>query len=422
MKIGQRALSLVLTFAVLTGTFLNTAAFAAEQVWDSNFDSGSVHYHVTDSNFAEKDSGSVEVTYVDSGSDSYTIPAQVVYQDSNYNVTAIADNAFDNTKATEIAATVAGTGISVKSAGNGYVSLAVVDSGAITAKAVPVKGYKLDGWYAAGGERISSSAALTLTQATGYDVTAKFKQITYLSDTNYNITVKGTYTFKITSKDGKAPKFAAGTAGVFKITSAGHNGDDYFFKLTAVGAVGEKAGIFVNDEKLLVAAVGTQFRNFVSDTNGNFAVNYTYQIKITTDGTVPTFSIGTSGVFTAQFVTRYKNSYYYKLTAVGRQGANAGVYVNGVKLLVATVGKSVNTVTSDTNGSFKVKSGKSYIIKLTAYQRPTLKSGSSPFKVVYLNSVGNNYFYRVTAVGKVKAAAGFYVNSSKTPVAVATIA
>ncbi len=345
MKIGHKALSLVLALAMLVGTFCSTAAFAAdEQTWDSNFDSGSFHYHVTDSNFTDKDSGSVGVTTVDSGFDSYDVPQQVTYQDSNYNITAIANEAFTNTYASEITATIADNDISLaaETKGTGYVALAATESGKITARAIPATGYQFEGWYQAGGQnRISSSLSFGLTDDTGYKFVAKFTSTaTFVSDTTRDFTVNGAYQFKITSKNGKVPLFVVGTGGVFNTSTVKISGDDY----------------------------------------------------------------------------------YIKLTAIGKSGAKAGIYVNGVKLLTATVGTSASSVKCDTTNAFKVKAGGSYTFKLTADKKPTFVAGTaSVFKVVFVKTVGKDHFFKITAVGKAGAASGFYINSDKAPVVVASI-
>ncbi len=162
---------------------------------------------------------------------------------------------------------------------------------------------------------------------------------------------------------------------------------------------------------------------FISDTTIGFNVNGAYQFKITsTNGQVPAFVIGTSGVFTTQLVKTVGNDYYFKLTAIGTPGTNAGVYVNGVKLLVATVASTTPTVKSDTTNPFNVRANASYTFKLTADSRPAFVAGTaSAFKVEFVKSVGNDYFFKVTAIGAIGASSGFYINAQKTPVAVATI-
>ncbi len=154
------------------------------------------------------------------------------------------------------------------------------------------------------------------------------------SDTTKDFSVaKGaSYTFKITSTT--APTFTVGTAGVFTSALTAHTGNDYFYKVTAVGNVGAQAGIYLNGAKLLVASVKS---NFTTDTTKDVTVKGSYTLKITST-TVPTFGVGTANVFAAKFVSKSGNDYFYKLTSVGAVGAKAGIFVNGTKVFVATVG------------------------------------------------------------------------------------
>ena len=164
------------------------------------------------------------------------------------------------------------------------------------------------------------------------------------SDTTNDLTVHDTYQFKITSTNGSVPNFVIGTPGVFKTELVSHNGNDYFYKVTAIGKAGQQAGVYVNGgSKLLVLTVGHSTKdtpNCISDTTDDLTVHGTYQFKITsTNGAVPTFVIGTSGVFKTELVSHNGNDYFYKVTAIGKAGQKAGVYVNGgSKLLVLTVG------------------------------------------------------------------------------------
>jgi hypothetical protein len=163
---------------------------------------------------------------------------------------------------------------------------------------------------------------------------------------------------------------------------------------------------------------------FVSDTNADFSVNGAYQFKITSqNGTAPLLTVGTPGVFETQLVRVSGNDYYFLLTSVGKAGEKAGIYVNGVKLLVATVGSAPSLVRSDTTGSIKVAKGKTYTFKLTADGKPSFVCGnSSVFLVKFLRQSGKDYFYQVTAIGKPGQTAGFYVNAAKKPVTVAAVA
>jgi hypothetical protein len=164
---------------------------------------------------------------------------------------------------------------------------------------------------------------------------------------------------------------------------------------------------------------------FISDTTVDFGVKGAYQFKITsTNGQVPTLVLGTAGVFSTVLVKSTGNDYFIKLIAIGAPGAKSGVYVNGVKLLVATVTTTAvvapvaPAVKSDTNGSFKVKAGQAYTFKITANSKPTFTVGTaSAFKVVLVKVVGKDYFIKVTATGKAGTGSGFFVNSKRTAAA-----
>ncbi|MVB11267.1 hypothetical protein CAFE_19750 [Caprobacter fermentans] len=81
---------------------------------------------------------------------------------------------------------------------------------------------------------------------------------TFKSDTTSALTVKkgASYQYGITTNNGAAPTFTLGSSNVFHYELAGHNGSTYFFKITAVGAVGAQTGVYVNGTKVNVAKVG----------------------------------------------------------------------------------------------------------------------------------------------------------------------
>ena len=76
-------------------------------------------------------------------------------------------------------------------------------------------------------------------------------ETTYVSDTTGNVDVVAgnTYQFKITSTNGAVPQFAvAGDGSIFKLVAQSNEGNDYFFKVQAVGTVGQVCGVYVNKE------------------------------------------------------------------------------------------------------------------------------------------------------------------------------
>ena len=166
-------------------------------------------------------------------------------------------------------------------------------------------------------------------------------------------------------------------------------------------------------------------QTFTSDTTSNIAINGSYQFKITSkNGKAPTFVVGTPGVFEIVSVTNNGSDYFFKLKAIGAPGDKAGIYVNnGQRLLIATVGSNPNYAKLDTGKQLTVKAGKTYQFKVTALKKPTFSCGTrSTFHVTYAGSKGNDYFFKVTATGKVGDKAGFYVNGEKAPRTIGTVA
>jgi hypothetical protein len=172
------------------------------------------------------------------------------------------------------------------------------------------------------------------------DLTAlKTPEVTWTSDTTDDFTLApgASYQFKITATE--APVMVAGTAGVLDVTNVGKSGNDYFIKVTAAAdAAGKETGLYVNGTKLLVVKVAGA-ASFTSDTTADVTVKKgaSYQYKITASA-APSFTLGTSGVFNYTLVSKSGNNYFYKITAVGAVGSSTGVYVNGQKVNVATVG------------------------------------------------------------------------------------
>jgi len=184
------------------------------------------------------------------------------------------------------------------------------------------------------------------------------------------------------------------------------------------GSSGESLTVSTETDQPLPAAT------FTSDTTTDIHVNGLYTVKLTSkDGKIPTVVLGTPGVFEAQLVSDNGSDYYVKLIPIGKPGEQAGIYVNGVKVFVAIVETPVSSVKSDTTKPFRLKSHSSYIFKLTADAKPTVIAGSAfAFKVEFVKAVGKDYFFKVTAVGKAGETSGFYINSEKVPMTVATVA
>ncbi len=82
---------------------------------------------------------------------------------------------------------------------------------------------------------------------------ATVKAITATCDTTKDTTVKGSYTFKVTSD--AAPTVSLGS-NAFKLEFVSKTGNSYLYKITSNGAVGTKVGVYVNNAKTFVAVIG----------------------------------------------------------------------------------------------------------------------------------------------------------------------
>jgi hypothetical protein len=157
---------------------------------------------------------------------------------------------------------------------------------------------------------------------------------TAFSDTNAALSVdkSSSYLMKVTSA--AVPSVVTGTSGVFSATLVSQSGNDYFFRLSAVGAAGSATGVYLNGTKIFVATV--KGYAFTSDTTMSTTVKGAYTFKITS-ATAPTVTVGTP-TFKLAFVSKSGNDYFYKITSASTAGSAAGIYVNGAKIFVATVG------------------------------------------------------------------------------------
>jgi hypothetical protein len=167
-----------------------------------------------------------------------------------------------------------------------------------------------------------------------------------------------------------------------------------------------------------LTALKTPEKNFTSDTNNDFTLAHgaSYQFKITAQ-VAPVMTSGTSGVVDITNVGKSGNDYFIKVTAKGATGAKTGIYVNGTKLLVITVGGAA-AFTSDTTTNLTVKKGASYQYKITSSAAPAFTLGSAGvFNYSLVSHSGNAYIYKITAVGAVGATTGVYVNGQKVNVA-----
>lgn len=167
-------------------------------------------------------------------------------------------------------------------------------------------------------------------------------------------------------------------------------------------------------------SVGTELpeSTFESDTTSDFVMGDVYQFRITSlNGAAPVMTVSGEG-FRAELVSQEGTDYFFKVYA-GTPGKSADVYVNGQKVVTVTAAADV---VSDTTAPFSVAQGGVYQFRLTAAEKPDFVAGSPSFTVQFAGQIGNDWFFKVYAVGQAGESCGFYVNGASSPVAVATIA
>ncbi len=148
----------------------------------------------------------------------------------------------------------------------------------------------------------------------------------------------------------KSGRFSADTCSKYDVWLADYNGaPDYPCGIQQTGSTGTVPGIdgpvdmdtAFKDYPAIIRSGGyngfpkPQVLNFRSDTTSDIrlAPGQFYQLKVTAEN-APTVTVGTQGV--AVVLPRYregKDSYFY-FVGIGKAGASAGVYVNGVKQFV----------------------------------------------------------------------------------------
>lgn len=160
-------------------------------------------------------------------------------------------------------------------------------------------------------------------------------EVTFKSDTTGDVkmNVGGTYQFKITSLDGTVPPFGLGGNGA-AVTSSSVSGKDYFYKVTANKA--GDYGVYVNGTRVAILRV-TAASAKIDTTVVTIKVGNTYQFKVTS-AAKPAFGLGSSALQTVATSSKGQD-YFYKVKAVsGKTGDKVGVYVNGTRAAIATIG------------------------------------------------------------------------------------
>ena len=179
-------------------------------------------------------------------------------------------------------------------------------------------------WKAASGPSIGSPLPNAFSQPEGC-----------VSDTLGSVTVNGAYQFRLTSTNG-APPTVELSSDAFRAELASQEGNDYFWKVYAVGQPGQTCTVIVNGTAVAnLTAASSASGGVVSDTTAPFTVaaGGSYQFRLTADAK-PTMAAG-SPSFTVEYVGNEGRDWFFKVYAVGKPGDGCGFYVNGAPTPVA---------------------------------------------------------------------------------------
>ena len=173
------------------------------------------------------------------------------------------------------------------------------------------------------GESGSSGQSGSFTQPAGC-----------VSDTVGAVNVSGAYQFRFTSTNGTPPAVELDSPN-FRAVLVSQEGNDYFYKVYAVGQPGQQCTVTVNGTTVAQLTASAGYGGVISDTTAPFSVaaGGSYQFRLTAD-TQPTMTAG-SPSFTVESVGNEGRNWFFKVYAVGKPGDGCGFYVNGAPVPVA---------------------------------------------------------------------------------------
>lgn len=151
-----------------------------------------------------------------------------------------------------------------------------------------------------------------------------------VSDTLGLVDVDGAYQFRFTSEFGMPPVVEIDSES-FRAELASQEGNDYFWKVYALGSSGETCNVTVNGTcvaRLTAVSAAPASGLVVSDTTAPFTVaaGGSYQFRLTADA-MPSMAAG-SPCFTVEYVGNDGKDWFFKVYAIGNVGDACGFYVN----------------------------------------------------------------------------------------------
>lgn len=249
-------------------------------------------------------------------------------------------------------------------------------------------------------------------ESASFPVYVKLQSTT--SDTPRLITVNTgkSYTYKVQITGSKDPTFTTEDPSRLSITSVQKSGGYYYVKVTAKQMKDDTIGLLANfplpQKKTYPVYVG-----FVKipDPNASTAPapksDTTHSVTIA-KGTSYTYKITNATMtllgsnFTTELVKTIGYDKYYKVTATGTIGQGADVelmYGGEMHRVASVIVGDYPSISSDTTSNFSLKSGSSYVFKVTsAYPQLNFYTGNGKlFQTSLMKHIGNDYYFKITA-------------------------
>ena len=244
----------------------------------------------------------------------------VTWSSSDSRVARVLADSSDSTKATVTAVGVGTATITVTAADGGEKATCTVT---VTRKPASSSGGSGSPLPVADGSTPGTEPGGTFSQPEGC-----------VSDTLGKVDVNGAYQFRLTSTNGTPPTVELDGEG-FRAELASQEGNDYFWKVYAVGQTGQTCTVIVNGTAVAKLTAASVSGGVVSDTTAPFTVaaGGSYQFRLTADAK-PTMAAG-SPSFTVEYVGNEGKDWFFKVYAVGKPGDGCGFYVNGAPTPVA---------------------------------------------------------------------------------------
>ncbi|QAT49114.1 hypothetical protein EQM14_04615 [Caproiciproducens sp. NJN-50] len=236
--------------------------------------------------------------------------------------------------------------------------------------------------------------------------------------------------------------FVAGTSNVVSSCLSSWTGSKHTYSLSAIGDPGSTTGLYLlvpgkPAQEFCILTVAEDPNSakvkVQSDTTGDFtlAKGLTYQFKITSpynpSSNTLMFETDSPNVVSTQRIAKVTDGddYYFRIAATGEAGQSAGIYAyltgqGRKKICTVTVGPRLPDplLRSDTTRDLAILQGSSYQFRITSLTGAPVRftaGTSGVFSTLLTKRSGNDYYYKIAALGNPGSVTGLYMSVAGEP-------